>query len=75
MHSCASSRLMRKHLAIWHQNSNHNTLKKLLNHEVGKLHNNFYQLNPNRFRRWDSIGKIWKFIAGTSDAEDLKLIN
>jgi hypothetical protein len=54
---------------------NHNTLTKILHHEVEKLHNNFFQLKPQRFKRWDSVGKIWKFIAGTPDAEDLKLIN
>lgn len=34
------------------------------------------KLNPNkRQKRWDKVGTIWKYIAGTPDADDLKLIN
>lgn len=28
-----------------------------------------------RQRRWDAVGTVWKFIAGSPDANDLKLIN
>lgn len=33
-------------------------------------------LNPfKRRKRWDSLGTVWKFIAGSPDANDLRLIN
>ncbi|XP_055608772.1 uncharacterized protein LOC129756044 [Uranotaenia lowii] len=31
--------------------------------------------SSSRPKRWDSIGKTWKWIAGTPDADDLKMIN
>ena len=33
-------------------------------------------LSPSkRYKRWDKIGTVWKFIAGNPDANDLKIIN
>uniref|UniRef100_A0AB38Z2P4 Envelope protein n=1 Tax=Panta errantivirus TaxID=3078412 RepID=A0AB38Z2P4_9VIRU len=29
----------------------------------------------HRSKRWDTIGTVWKFIAGSPDADDLRLIN
>ncbi|XP_062556363.1 uncharacterized protein LOC134221185 [Armigeres subalbatus] len=29
----------------------------------------------NRNRRWEALGKAWKYISGSPDAEDLKIIN
>lgn len=28
-----------------------------------------------RQKRWDAVGTVWKFIAGSPEAQDLKLIN
>lgn len=42
------------------------------------LINNFYQLKPiksRRHKRWDKLGQAWKWIAGSPDADDLRLIN
>lgn len=42
------------------------------------LINNLRQIKPihaRRQRRWDTIGTAWKWLAGTPDAEDLRLIN
>lgn len=42
------------------------------------LTNNLRQIKPinaRRKRRWDSIGTAWKWLAGTPDADDLRLIN
>jgi Gypsy protein len=54
---------------------NNSGLIRILNHEAKKLENNLNQLKPKRKKRWDSIGKIWKILAGTPDADDLKIIN
>lgn len=42
------------------------------------LINNLRQIKPinsRRKRRWDTIGKAWKWLAGSPDAEDLRIIN
>ncbi|XP_058064657.1 uncharacterized protein LOC131214292, partial [Anopheles bellator] len=41
---------------------------------------NAYEMLKNTFpihrsKRWDAIGTVWKFIAGSPDADDLRLIN
>ena len=34
------------------------------------------KLSPvNRFKRWDSVGTVWKYLAGNPDANDLRIIN
>lgn len=32
-------------------------------------------ISTKRAKRWDSLGTVWKFIAGSPDADDLRLIN
>ncbi|XP_050072604.1 uncharacterized protein LOC126560690 [Anopheles maculipalpis] len=41
------------------------------------LQDTFAKIKPfvNRQKRWDTLGKIWKWIAGTPDADDLHVIN
>ncbi|XP_055598793.1 uncharacterized protein LOC129748245 [Uranotaenia lowii] len=55
-----------------------NPLKNILKYKAKQLYNNLYQLKPrthHRSKRWDTIGTIWKWIAGTPDAADLQVIN
>ncbi|XP_062710622.1 uncharacterized protein LOC134288766 [Aedes albopictus] len=33
------------------------------------------QTSEKRVRRWDSLGRGWKYISGTPDADDIRLIN
>lgn len=43
-----------------------------------ELVNNLHQLkpiNPRRTKRWDTLGTAWKWIAGSPDADDLRIIN
>ncbi|XP_041781111.1 uncharacterized protein LOC121598393 [Anopheles merus] len=56
---------------------NDNPLYNIIKLKVNKLHETFNKIRPhtNRERRWDTIGTIWKWIAGTPDAEDLRVIN
>ena len=50
----------------------------LAEHKINELHANFQQIQPtthNRNKRWDKIGTAFKWLAGTPDAEDLRIIN
>ena len=42
-----------------------------------KLYETFLKLKPfvTRHKRWDSIGTVWKWVAGSPDADDLRIIN
>lgn len=55
-----------------------NHLTKIMKYKVKQLYSNLYQLKPSkhqRHKRWDMIGTTWKWIAGSPDAEDLRIIN
>ncbi|XP_055641503.1 uncharacterized protein LOC129778561 [Toxorhynchites rutilus septentrionalis] len=42
-----------------------------------KLYETFLKLKPfiKRQKRWDTIGTVWKWVAGNPDADDLRIIN
>lgn len=50
---------------------------KLIEHKLSKIKKNLAQIIPNhkRFRRWDALGKAWKWLAGSPDADDLRTID
>lgn len=53
-------------------------MSQLILQKSRALVNNFYQIKPTRSRRakrWDTLGRAWKWIAGSPDADDLRLIN
>lgn len=55
-----------------------NPLTNILKYKAKKLYSNIYQLKPqphHRSRRWNAVGTVWKWIAGTPDASDLQAIN
>lgn len=54
-----------------------NPLYELIQIKNYKLYETFLKIKPfnNRPKRWDTIGTVWKWIAGSPDAEDLRLIN
>lgn len=54
-----------------------NQLYRLLQSKNVLLRHTFSKLSPlpKRRKRWDSIGTLFKWIAGTPDAEDLRIIN
>lgn len=58
-------------------NNYNNQLYRLLVNKNSLLYQTYLKLIPHehRIKRWDSIGKVIKWIAGTPDADDLKLIN
>lgn len=44
--------------------------------EIKKLGQSFRKLQPSaRTKRWEQLGQIWKYISGSPDAEDLRIIN
>lgn len=53
-------------------------LSPLIKSKQEKLLKTFEKLktpNYRRVKRWESLGKAWKYISGSPDAEDLKIIN
>lgn len=59
------------------KNVYNNQLYRLLNNRNNLLYQTYLRLIPHehRIKRWDNIGKVIKWIAGTADAEDLRIIN
>lgn len=60
------------------QNAYDNSLHKLILRKKDKLYESYLKLRPilkHRVKRWDTVGTVWKWIAGTPDAEDLRIIN
>lgn len=51
-------------------------LSNVLKIKLHKLHSIITKVRPiNRNRRWEVLGKVWKYVSGSPDAEDLKVIN
>lgn len=51
------------------------SLYNIVSHKIYDLYYAISQLKPRRRKRWDQIGTIWKWLAGSPDAEDLRIIN
>ena len=58
-------------------NPSTNPLYELIQIKNQKLFETFLKIQPYNVRpkRWDTIGTIWKWIAGSPDADDLRMIN
>lgn len=53
-------------------------ISNLIQDKSKVLQRNLDLLKPSkarRYKRWDAIGTTWKWIAGTPDADDLRIIN
>lgn len=67
------------------RNMNNSPLYELIKLKIKKLYETLQKLTPpkqlkqpknqKRTKRWDAIGAGWKYIAGSPDANDLRLIN
>nr|QHA33693.1 envelope protein [Chibugado virus] len=56
--------------------ANSNQFTKLIEEKFNEIDSSLKNLSPmHRNKRWDTLGKVWKFIAGSPDAQDLKIIN
>lgn len=50
-------------------------LKRLLEQKTNDLIDNVKRLKPRtRQRRWDALGRAWKWMSGSPDADDLKIM-
>lgn len=53
-------------------------ISNLILQKSKELVNNLHHIKPmksRRSKRWDTLGATWKWIAGSPDAEDLRIIN
>nr|XP_029713276.1 uncharacterized protein LOC115257610 [Aedes albopictus] len=58
------------------ENLSPNLFSPIISQQFKTIHLLLQRLSPiRRQKRWDRVGTIWKYIAGTPDAEDLKVIN
>ena len=46
----------------------------LLTSKINDLKTNLKLLRPSRTKRWDALGRAWKWLSGSPDAEDLRII-
>lgn len=51
-------------------------MSSLIKVKIDKLNLTFRKLQPySRVKRWEKLGEIWKYVSGSPDAEDLRIIN
>ncbi|XP_062551006.1 uncharacterized protein LOC134215963 [Armigeres subalbatus] len=57
--------------------ANDRLLNPFIKTKIEKLSQSFKKINisDKRVKRWDSLGRGWKYISGSPDADDLRLIN
>ncbi|XP_055622793.1 uncharacterized protein LOC129766297 [Toxorhynchites rutilus septentrionalis] len=64
---------METHLSTIH--ISYPDLNRLFDQKVNDLKDRIEQLKPKtRQRRWDALGRAWKWMSGSPDADDLRLI-
>lgn len=64
--------------SFYNKLDSNNPLGDIVKHKIKILYNNFLQIRPlerHRSKRWDSLGATWKWLAGSPDAQDLRIIN
>lgn len=53
-----------------------NQFSEIILQKFDEINHSLQNIIPiKRQKRWDAVGTVWKFIAGSPDANDLKLIN
>lgn len=53
----------------------HKIMSPIIKTKLTKLHSIFDRLKPPRQKRWESLGRAWKYVSGSPDADDLRIIN
>lgn len=64
--------------AVYNRMTENKSLGDIAKLRIKKLYTNLHGLKPvahHRTRRWDTLGSAWKWVAGSPDAHDLRLIN
>lgn len=55
---------------------NKSVMSSLIKAKIDKLNFTFKKLKPyTRAKRWETLGRFWKYVSGSPDAEDLRIIN
>lgn len=63
---------------VYQKQQDNQSINQIGKHKIRELYSNFLQIKPTthkRTKRWDIIGTTWKWIAGTPDAQDLRIID
>lgn len=50
-------------------------ISNVLKRKILQVETNINQIKPRRLRRWDALGRAWKWMSGSPDADDLRIIN
>ncbi|XP_050099576.1 uncharacterized protein LOC126579902 [Anopheles aquasalis] len=53
----------------------YNQFTAIIGERMDEIHQSINYLQNRRSKRWDTVGTVWKFIAGNPDANDLRMIN
>lgn len=57
-------------------NTSNTEFMRIIDGKLNYLKNNIQQLKSRRrLKRWDALGRAWKWMSGSPDADDLKLIS
>ncbi|XP_062711508.1 uncharacterized protein LOC115268173 [Aedes albopictus] len=63
-------------LRVQFEQLKYNQFTELILQKFDEIHRTLKNMSPSRRqKRWNSLGTGWKFIAGSPDANDLKIIN
>ncbi|XP_058826825.1 uncharacterized protein LOC131686848 [Topomyia yanbarensis] len=69
-------RMQVKSLRDQFENFSRNQFSDLIIEKFNEIDFALKSIDPiRRHKRWDSLGTVWKFIAGSPDANDLRIIN
>ncbi|XP_058448226.1 uncharacterized protein LOC131428341 [Malaya genurostris] len=69
-------RMQVKSLRDQFENFSQNQFSDLVEEKFNEIDFALKSIDPiRRHKRWDSVGTVWKFIAGSPDANDLRIIN
>lgn len=63
------------HTTLYQDIDRDSGLFPIIKHKIQDLYTVLNEIKPRRHRRWDALGSAWKWLAGSPDADDLRIIN